>query len=214
MAFSQGANSGSFTITAAQDADSANETLSLGFGTLPGGVSAGTRATASVTINDDDPAMVYNPPPQRRRGGGSSRRRGSGGWVMGSENYPPVFMEGPTASREVPEIAGNAANIGYPVTATDPNLDKLTYALTGDDRDTFDIGPDTGQLLTKAPLDFEATPSYAVGVTVTDGRGGSDSIEVAIGVTDVGEIPFDRDTQTVARVTPEVGLATVAPDGV
>ena len=134
VAFSQGANSGSFTITAAQDEDSSNETLSLGFGTMPGGVSAGSPATASVTIDDDDPPVVYNPPP-RRRSGGSSRRRGSGGWVMGSENYPPVFMEGTTASREVPEIARKAANIGYPVTATDPNLDKLTYkplpAMTG-----------------------------------------------------------------------------------
>ena len=114
VAFSLGASSGSFTITAAQDTDSANETLSLGFGTLPSGVSAGSRATASVTITDDDPAVVYNPPPQRRRGGGSSRRRGGRGWVMGSENYPPVFMEGPTASREVPETVGKAANIGYP----------------------------------------------------------------------------------------------------
>ena len=212
VAFSQGANSGSFTITAAQDEDSSNETLSLGFGTMPGGVSAGSPATASVTIDDDDPPVVYNPPP-RRRSGGSSRRRGSGGWVMGSENYPPVFMEGPTASREVPEIARKAANIGYPVTATDPNLDKLTYALTGDDRDSFDIGPDTGQLLTKAPLDFETRPGYAVGVTVSDGRGGSDSIEVSIGVTDVREILFDRDNQTVARVTPGVGATIVTPDG-
>ena len=212
VAFSQGAGSGSFTITAVQDEDSSNETLSLGLGTLPSGISAGSPATASVTIDDDDPPVVYNPPP-RRRGGGSSRRRGSGGWVMGSENHPPVFMEGPTASREVPEIARKAANIGYPVTATDPNLDKLTYALTGDDRDSFDIGPDTGQLLTKAPLDFETRPGYAVGVTVSDGRGGSDSIEVSIGVTDVREIIFDRDTQTVARVTPGVGAAIVTPDG-
>ena len=214
VAFSQGAGSGSFTITAAQDEDSSNETLSLGFGTMPGGVSAGSPATASVTIDDDDPPVVYNPPP-RRRGGGSSRRRGSGGWVMGSENYPPVFMEGPTASREVPEIARKAANIGYPVTATDPNLDKLTYTLTGDDRDSFDIGTDTGQLLTKAPLDFETRPGYAVGVTVSDGRGGSDSIEVSIGVTDLREreISSDRDTQTVARVIPGVGATIVTPDG-
>ena len=215
VAFSLGASSGSFTITAAQDTDSANETLSLGFGTLPSGVSAGNRVTASVTITDDDPAVVYNPPPQRRRGGGSSRRRGGRGWVMGSENYPPVFMEGPTASREVLETVGNAANIGYPLTATDPNLDKLTYMLTGDDRDTFDVGPDTGQLLTKAPLDFETRPGYAVGVTVTDGRGGSDSIAVSIGVTDVREreISSDRDTQTVARVIPGVGATIVTPDG-
>ena len=100
-------------------------------------------------------------------------------------------------------------------TATDPNLDKLTYTLIGDDRDSFDIGPDTGQLLTKAPLDFETRPGYAVGATVTDGRGGSDSIAVSIGVTDVREreISSDRDTQTVARVIPGVGATIVTPDG-
>ena len=62
VAFSLGASSGSFTITAAQDTDSANETLSLGFGTLPSGVSAGSRVTASVTITDDDPAVVQSAP--------------------------------------------------------------------------------------------------------------------------------------------------------
>ena len=118
VAFSQGANSGSFTITAAQDEDSSNETLNLGFGTMPGGVSAGSPATASVTIDDDDPRWSTI----RHRAAAVAAAPAARQWRLGngSENYPPVFMEGPTASREVPEIARKAANIGYPVTATDP----------------------------------------------------------------------------------------------
>ena len=45
----------------------------------------------------------------------------------------------------------------------------------------------TGQLLTKAPLDFETKDTYAVSVSVSDGKGGTDSISVTIYVTDLFE---------------------------
>ena len=44
-----------------------------------------------------------------------------------------------------------------------------------------------GQLQTRAALDYETKKSYAVTVSVSDGKGGSDSIDVTINVTDVGE---------------------------
>ena len=47
----------------------------------------------------------------------------------------------------------------------------------------------TGQLLTQAALDFETKSSYAVTVSVSDGNGGTDSIDVTITVTDVDEQP-------------------------
>ena len=43
----------------------------------------------------------------------------------------------------------------------------------------------TGQLMTKASLNFEARNSYAVVVTATDPSGASDSIQVTINVTNV-----------------------------
>ena len=76
-----------------------------------------------------------------------------------------------------------------PVEAEDPNDDNLTYTLGGPDMASFDIGRGTGQLMTKAKLDYEDKNSYMVTVTATDPHGLSDSVDVAIKVTDVDEVP-------------------------
>ena len=49
--------------------------------------------------------------------------------------------------------------------------------------------PTTGQLQTKAALDYETKQTYTVTVTATDPSGESDSITVTITVTDVNEAP-------------------------
>ena len=49
-----------FMIVANEDTDSDDETIELGFGTLPEGVSKGEMATATLTITDDD--TPNNPP--------------------------------------------------------------------------------------------------------------------------------------------------------
>ena len=80
-------------------------------------------------------------------------------------------------------------NIGGLVAATDPNGDILTYTLGGPDMASFGIGRGTGQLMTKAELNREAKDTYMVTVTATDPQGLSDSVDVAIKVTDVDEAP-------------------------
>ena len=56
LSFSSGAERQTFTVTASEDADTVDETVTLGFGTpLPEGVSAGDPARATVTLVDDDP---------------------------------------------------------------------------------------------------------------------------------------------------------------
>ena len=52
--FSQGSRTRSFTITALQDADADDETLYLGFGTLPGSISLGSIPRSTIAINDDE----------------------------------------------------------------------------------------------------------------------------------------------------------------
>ena len=52
LSFASGASSQSFTITANVDADVDAETVALGFGPLPAGVSAGTPSSATVTLVD------------------------------------------------------------------------------------------------------------------------------------------------------------------
>ena len=46
-------------------------------------------------------------------------------------------------------------DIGEPVAATDPNNDTLTYSLDVPSRATFNMVATTGQLQTKAALDYE-----------------------------------------------------------
>ena len=89
-------------------------------------------------------------------------------------------------------------DIGNPVAANDANGDALTYVLGGTDAASFDIDPDTGQLMALAALDYETKASYSVTVTASDSGGLSDSIDVTITVTDVNEAPV---APTVANQT-------------
>ena len=102
------------------------------------------------------------------------------------ENVAPEFAAD-TADRSVAENTSAGENIGDPVAATDADEgDTLTYALGGADADSFSIDGSTGQLMTKAELDYETKASYTVEVTVTDAAGESDTITVTINITDMG----------------------------
>ena len=109
------------------------------------------------------------------------------------------------AARKVAENTAAGQAIGNPVVATDGDDDILTYTLGGAAADVFDIDWDTGQLRTKAKLDFEAPVDadtdnvYVVEVRATDPDGmpgassaedmNADTIMVNITVTDVDEAP-------------------------
>ena len=104
-----------------------------------------------------------------------------------AENDTPVFTDGDSTTRAIAENTGSGENIGDPVSATDTDNDVLTYSLGGTDAASFTIDSTTGQLQTKAELDYETKTSYTVTVSVSDVDGGSDSITVTINVTDVDE---------------------------
>ena len=72
------------------------------------------------------------------------------------------------------ENTGEGTNIGAPVTAGDSdNADAVTYSLGGTDMASFSIMGATGQLMTKAKLNYEMKNSYMVTVTATDSSGES-----------------------------------------
>ena len=124
-------------------------------------------------------------------------------------NKPPKFADDqdPTAdgvqaeaAREVNENVDPGTFVGDPVTADPQDGDVLTYTLPVEaDRENFDIDEATGQIKTKAALNFETTPSYSVTVRATDPAGipqvetaveeNSDIVTVAITVKDVNEPP-------------------------
>ena len=111
-------------------------------------------------------------------------------------NNVPVFPELSTPGNQTRAVAENTpagTNLGAPIAANDPG-DLLTYSLSGNDSALFSITRATGQLSTKADLDYEATgnPSndeFAVTVTATDPFGAADMANVTITITDVNESP-------------------------
>ena len=103
------------------------------------------------------------------------------------ENRAPVFTDGTNTERAVDENMGSGVDIGTPVTATDADDDTLTYSLGGTDAASFEIDSTTGQLRTKAALDYEDKDTYSVLVSVSDNNGGNASINVTIEVNDVQE---------------------------
>ena len=107
-------------------------------------------------------------------------------------NEAPVFTDGTSTSRTIAENVPAGINIGNSVVATDVDGDTLAYTLGGTDAASFDIESTTGQLKTKAPLDFETESSYTVSVSVSDGKGGTDSITVTVTVTDLDETPSNN----------------------
>ncbi|MCY3744268.1 MAG: cadherin domain-containing protein [Candidatus Poribacteria bacterium] len=113
------------------------------------------------------------------------------GYTQADENRAPVFNEGARATRTVAENTPADTNIGAPFTATDPdNGDTLTYSLHRGDRNAFRINPNTGQLQTRAALDYETKNAYNnLTVRATDSSGLTDAILVTINVTNVNEMP-------------------------
>ena len=102
------------------------------------------------------------------------------------ENVAPVFTEGISATRSIAENTAADVAIGTPVAATDADeTDELTYTLGGTDAASFSIDSTTGQLKTKIALNYEQRDTYTVVVTVSDGRGGTDTITVTINIANV-----------------------------
>ena len=110
-------------------------------------------------------------------------------------NNPPEFSDA-TAERSVGQGTAASRNVGAPVRATDQDSgDALTYTLGGPDTDLFDIDSETGQLKTRAVLDYdsEGTNTYEVQVQVHDGFDSNyndstsldDTVTVTITVTPV-----------------------------
>ena len=86
------------------------------------------------------------------------------------ENTAPTFTDGDSTTRSVAENTAAEQNIGTAVAATDQDNDTLTYTLSGTDADAFNIVSTSGQLKTKAALDFEAKNAYTLTITASDGN--------------------------------------------
>jgi Cadherin domain len=131
----------------------------------------------------------------------------------GAPNQDPTITSdggGTTASKSVPENQTAVTDVD----ATDPDSDPLTYSLAGGaDSSDFTINQTSGVLSFTTPPDFEAPGDantdnvYEVTVAVSDGRGGSDSQQISVTVTNVDDTSSSaftfslRDAATVGGVS-------------
>ena len=142
----------------------------------------------------------------------------SGTSVAVTGNTAPVF-DSTTASRAVSEGAPHGTAVGEPITATDEDDDDLTYTLSGDDVDYFEIGPLSGQITVavQALPDADTKAGYNLIVTATDEAAETATIAVTISVTVPNSPPTITGPTSVEY--PENSTTTVAaysitdPDG-
>ncbi len=125
-----------------------------------------------------------------------------------SSNTPPMFGEGMTATRQLHETLGNQTlrtteNIGAAVTATDADMDSLTYRLEGTDAAKFTVVSSSGQLRTKVGegYDHEARQRYEVTLKVEDDQGGMATITVTINIENRNEPPLAPGAPAVTAST-------------
>ena len=142
---------------------------------------------------------------------------GKGVWSLvgtgasnGENNRVPSFSGISISEISVPENTPAGQNIQTAITAADDDSTTLLHSIEGRDADAFDIVPSSGQILTKAPLNFEEKEEYKVLVKVDDGDGGSAVKPITIMVTDVTELPSAPGMPTV--VAGEDDDSTLADD--
>ena len=152
------------------------------------------------------------------RGGGKNAEAITANRVVG-ENERPAFPSSEDGLRTVRENTGAGMRVGAPVAAVDPERDRLTYSLSGQDAASFSIVTTTGRIRTRATLDFETQPSYSVTVEVHDGHDRSGNASTTIDATktvtimvenveEPGQVTLSSRTQTIqARVEVTAELA-------
>ena len=156
-------------------------------------------------------------------GPGRTAQSNTTGAVRAGPNRPPAFpdqddngnngVQNTQTTREVAENTAAGTNIGAPVTATDPDDDTLTYTLEGGDRTSFAIVSTSGQLRTRAALDYETKRSYSVRVKANDGNTGTATITVTINVTNIDEDGNVTLSSPQARIGAALTAALADPDG-
>ena len=178
-------------------------------------VSGATSASYTTVAADADHYLRASASYDDGAGDGKSASAVSANPVraLAPGNNDPSFTPAPD-TRTVDENERAGTIVGAPFVATDADNDVLSYFLSGTDAAAFEINSSSGQLRTRAVLDYEAKQSYQVDVTATDPSGGFGEVTVTISVGNVQE----AGTATLSPLQPEVRselTATLAdPDGV
>ncbi|WP_417317277.1 tandem-95 repeat protein [Emcibacter sp.] len=104
---------------------------------------------------------------------------------------PEVLSDGETLGASVAEGAADGTGVAT-IAATDEEGDALTYSIAaGNDDGAFVIDPESGKVTVAdgSLLDYETEESRTLTVEVSDGKGGTDSVELVVDIENVNETP-------------------------
>ena len=140
-------------------------------------VAGATSSSYTVAADDANQYLRASASYEDRRGSNktaSAALASPVGDARPAANTAPEFTEAAPVTRSVREGTAPGRNVGSRVRANDADQgDVLTYSLTGTDAASFTIDAATGQLRTKAVLDYDPDPQaenrYTVTVEVHDG---------------------------------------------
>ena len=135
-------------------------------------------------------------------------------------NEPPAFPA-ETGNRNIDENTETGQNIGDAVVASDPEGHTLRYKLAGTDGTSFGIDASTGQLKTKAPLDYETKSTYEVTVQVRDSLDEDDrvnavtddTIDITININNVEEPGWIEFSSRQPQAATPFTATVIDPDG-
>ena len=151
------------TFTAADDSiDDDGESVLLAFGTLPTGVSLGTNAQATVSINDDDSAgvSVFEAALTIDEGG-------SGAYTIVLDSQPTadvtITINDPSDNTDV---TAEPASLTF--TSTDWNSPKTVTVNAAQDADADDETATVTHTVTSTDSSYSGASANSVSVTVTD----------------------------------------------
>ena len=99
------------------------------------------------------------------------------------------------------------------LSSTDEDADDtFTYALSGTDKDFFELSGTTLKLKDASSANFETKSSYDITITTTDAGGLSKAQDLTVNVTDVNESPTDLglSATAVAENTAGVEIGTIS----
>ena len=142
-----------------------------------------TVGSAEVTSTATGTTAVLTTNGLPTSGAATHKVDGSRTQAPDASNRAPTFPATAPASLEVAENNAAGAPVGT-VSATDPDGDALTYALDSASDAVFDIDSSGNITVTAAnALDFETTASYAVTVSVHDGKDGAGAPDTTVDAT-------------------------------
>ena len=219
VTFAAGETSKTITFTATDDsADDDGETVALGFGTRPTGVTAGTTSTTTVTITDnDDPAVTVS-------FGAASYTVAEGSTVSVEVklNQDPErtvvipITATPGDGAEAADYSGVPANVTF---ASGETSKTITFAATDDTAD--DDGETVALGFGTRPTGVTAGTTSTTTVTITDNDDpavtvsfGAASYTVAEGSTVSVEVKLNQDPErtVVIPITSTPGGGAEAAD--